>query len=206
MDSTPILTPLQQEKRQRLLEAARELFTEQGYQGTSLNQVIARCGGSKQTIYSYFGDKEGLFKAVITDLTSKVDASFELEALENHPAALRDFARNYLRQLTSPELNKVFRLILSEASRQPELAHYFWANGPMPTQRKIAAYLQQLQQQGYLQIEDVGLAAEQFLASIRGHIKLQALCGSPPPSTGEILRRADSAVSMFLKAHAVDQA
>ena len=53
-------------KRASILEAAKQLFLEQGYQGVSLDQIAATAGVSKLTVYSHFGDKETLFAAAIT--------------------------------------------------------------------------------------------------------------------------------------------
>ncbi|WP_176026829.1 TetR/AcrR family transcriptional regulator, partial [Brucella intermedia] len=50
-------------RRKTILRAAAELFFEQGYATTSIDAIIERTGGSKRTIYSEFGSKEGLFLA-----------------------------------------------------------------------------------------------------------------------------------------------
>nr|WP_240775447.1 TetR/AcrR family transcriptional regulator [Photobacterium damselae] len=47
------------EKKKKIIEVATELFIEHGYKDTSLDQIVAVCGGSKQTLYRYFGNKEG---------------------------------------------------------------------------------------------------------------------------------------------------
>ena len=54
-----------EKKRTRIIEVATELFIEQGYKDTSLDQIVAICGGSKQTLYRYFSNKEGLFVEVL---------------------------------------------------------------------------------------------------------------------------------------------
>ncbi len=52
-------------KRASILEAAKRLFLEQGYQGVSMDQIATAAGVSKLTVYSHFGDKETLFSDAI---------------------------------------------------------------------------------------------------------------------------------------------
>ena len=54
-------------RREALLQAAAEVFFEQGYVATSIDAIIERAGGSKRNIYSEFGSKEGLFAAIVTN-------------------------------------------------------------------------------------------------------------------------------------------
>jgi AcrR family transcriptional regulator len=56
-------------KRQQIVEGAISIFLQHGYEGTGMNQVADAAGVTKQTIYSHFGDKEGLFIAIIQELT-----------------------------------------------------------------------------------------------------------------------------------------
>jgi AcrR family transcriptional regulator len=58
-------------RRNAILEQAVELFQEKGYERTSMNELVRRCGGSKQPIYSYFASKEALFMAVIKDVATR---------------------------------------------------------------------------------------------------------------------------------------
>ncbi len=62
----------QVEKREGILAAATEMFLEEGYAGVSVDGIIARIGGSKRTLYAYFGDKDGLFAAIIARLCDEI--------------------------------------------------------------------------------------------------------------------------------------
>nr|WP_280043235.1 helix-turn-helix domain-containing protein [Pseudomonas sp. Hg5Tf]MDH2561210.1 helix-turn-helix domain containing protein [Pseudomonas sp. Hg5Tf] len=64
--------PRQVEKRQNILMAATEMFLEEGYAGVSVDAIIARIGGSKRTLYAYFGGKEGLFAAIVAQLCEDI--------------------------------------------------------------------------------------------------------------------------------------
>ena len=56
-----------EERRQAIIEVAREAFTAQGFENTSMAEIASRVGGSKATLYNYFSSKEELFAAVIDE-------------------------------------------------------------------------------------------------------------------------------------------
>lgn len=53
-------------RREAILAAAKQVFQDMGYDGASMDEVAARFGGSKATVYRYFGSKEALFKELIS--------------------------------------------------------------------------------------------------------------------------------------------
>ena len=59
--------PSQDDRRAAILEAAAQVFFEQGYAATSIDAIIERIGGSKRNIYSEFGNKEGLFTTLVSE-------------------------------------------------------------------------------------------------------------------------------------------
>src|SRR5690554_5879039 len=70
-------SPRNEEKAQRILDASLAVFVAQGYVGTSTDQIAAAASVSKQTIYKYFSDKEGLFTALITNVGDRIHNPFE---------------------------------------------------------------------------------------------------------------------------------
>ena len=56
-----------EERRRAIIEVARQVFTELGFETTSMSQIAARVGGSKATLYNYFSSKDELFAAVIEE-------------------------------------------------------------------------------------------------------------------------------------------
>jgi AcrR family transcriptional regulator len=58
--------PRSTKKRRAIVEAARALFLRKGYVATSMDEIAADAGVSKQTVYSHFADKEGLFTQIVT--------------------------------------------------------------------------------------------------------------------------------------------
>jgi AcrR family transcriptional regulator len=81
------------ERRQQLLEVARELFAQKGYEATSIEEVAARADVSKPVVYEHFGGKEGLY-AVVVDREMRVLLERFESALSSggHPRALLERA------------------------------------------------------------------------------------------------------------------
>ena len=62
-------------KREQILAVASELFLELGYNRVSVNAIVRKAGGTKTNIYTYFGGKEGLFRAIIESLSKEISQS-----------------------------------------------------------------------------------------------------------------------------------
>ena len=65
--SEPVLKDRRDQRREAILEVAREVFTEEGYAAASMSTIAARLGGSKGTLYNYFKSKEELFGAYVRE-------------------------------------------------------------------------------------------------------------------------------------------
>lgn len=114
-----------------LLAAALDLFVERGFAATKLDDVAARAGVSKGTLYLYFASKEELFKAVIQQGILPVLAQGE-EMLAQHQGDARtlmqDLMRRWWELIGSTPLAGVPKLMISEAGNFPEVARYYHEN------------------------------------------------------------------------------
>lgn len=72
-----------QARRRALLQGAAKLFKDKGYQATSLSDLIKEAGGSRASLYDYFGGKEGLLRAMLEEHTERI--LFDLSALKPDP-------------------------------------------------------------------------------------------------------------------------
>jgi AcrR family transcriptional regulator len=121
------------EKREQILQGAMQVFLNQGYASTSMDQVAAAAGVSKQTIYSHFHDKEGLFTALIERVTiQRIQRELRLENLYGEPelcgkpdVLLHRLAAAFLDKLGNQEYLNLLRLIIAESVRFPELAQLY---------------------------------------------------------------------------------
>lgn len=128
------IEPRQRRKEARpaeLLSAALELFVERGFAATKLDDVAAKAGVSKGTLYLYFDNKEALFKAVIQQGILPV-----LDEGEEMLAEFQGDARSLLQAMLlrwwelvgSTELGGILKLMISEAGNFPEVGHYYHEN------------------------------------------------------------------------------
>lgn len=195
------MRPSTKAKQEKLLDAAADLFFELGYEGTSLDRLIERCGGSKQTLYRYFGDKRGLLKAVVSRFTERIWPMFELP-LEG-PASLRsqlvDFACNYRTMICSPGLIRLFRLVISRANQDPELVSFFLDRTARYSQQSLAEYLTLMTRSGRITLSSPELASDQFLGAIRGRGFIEALLVGYTEDESLCRRQAEYAVDWLLR-------
>jgi AcrR family transcriptional regulator len=111
-----------------ILTAALDVFGERGFAATRLDDIAARAGVSKGTLYLYFDNKEALFKAAIeATMTPAIEAAEELAADTGRPASelLREFVLGWWDQVGSTPLGALPKLLVAEGSNFPELARWF---------------------------------------------------------------------------------
>ena len=121
-----------EELRDAILAAASEVFFEAGYQGASIEAVIERVGGSKRAIYSHFGGKKELFAALVTEASNRALAALSPEEVVGHDleSTLLAFGRRVIDAVMSPTTLALYRAIVAEGVRFPDLAHIFFERGP----------------------------------------------------------------------------
>lgn len=131
-------------KGEQILEGAMQVFLLQGYAGTSMDRVAEVAGVSKNTIYNHFRDKEGLFTALIEQITTTrfqiVFGSIDLKA---EPAVvLRQLAEKlFSTVLPDREYISFLRLLIAESERFPHLAQLFISNLPKKVLGMLSEYL-----------------------------------------------------------------
>lgn len=111
-----------------LMAAALELFVEKGFVGTRLEDVAARAGVSKGTLYLYFDSKDALFKAVVQEgIVPVLEAGAGLiDSFEGSSAdLLHTLVRVWWQKIGNTHLGGIPKLIISEAGNFPELATYY---------------------------------------------------------------------------------
>lgn len=188
-------------RRQAILRAAAQLFFEQGYATTSIDAIIERTGGSKRTIYSEFGNKEGLFLALVADSADRAISALSLDydTQSDLPNTLTIFGTRLLAVYMSPSVLGIYRIIITEAGRIPDLARLFYERGPGRTTVHLAKVLQAAADRKEIRIGDPLLVAGHFVGMIRDNLHLQVVLGlRPPPTEGEAQATVASAVTLFL--------
>lgn len=194
--------PRRANRRRAMMDAAAELFMEKGYSATSLEDVVKRSGGSLKTLYDLFSNKHGLLRAIIEERCDEIHANIESAMLQDKPLreALRLMAECLFNGLSNLDSMALFRVIIAEIPRAPEIGQLFFAAGPDTGQRKVAGYLQALHDKGLLAVDDADYAAAMFGPIVFGPYLLQLLCGVPLQlSEAEKSRHLDRAVDAFMK-------
>ena len=188
-------------RRAAILEAAAQVFFEQGYAATSIDAIIERIGGSKRNIYSEFGSKEGVFTALVSESADAALAALSVERFDgrNLSEVLLEFGRRLLAIYMSPALIGVYRSIMTEALRFPELAKAFYDKGPGRASDRLADVLEEAKAGGEIQLDDCHSAADHFVGMLRDNLHLRVILGlRPPPSPAEAEAAVASAVNTFL--------
>jgi AcrR family transcriptional regulator len=184
--------PSRDQRRENIINVAREVFFEQGYTAASMSSIAARLGGSKGTLYNYFKSKEELFEAQVRDMCGEAaDRILEAtgEGEEGEPVeTLTRLGEQYLQHLFSQQTVKLFRILVAEAQRSPELARIFYEVGPARGRKGLETYLDKAKSQGLLEVPDCALASEQFLTLCKGSTHLQFLLNLIPPLNVEEIR------------------
>ena len=163
-------TPRGEARRSALLEAARDVFLEQGYEGASIEEIVRRVGGSKASLYAYFGSKQGLFWEVAGDATEQFLAELALptQADAELEKTLNTIGMRFLRGFLDPAGCRMFRTLIAESQRFPELAQRFFERGPQRVRQALGNYLRLQQDAGRLDCADPEMAASQFLELVKG--------------------------------------
>jgi AcrR family transcriptional regulator len=189
------------ELRAAILEAAAEVFFEQGYEGASIEAVIERVGGSKRAIYSHFGGKKELFAAIVTDTSSRALAALSPAEISgrNLEDTLLSFGRRLLEILMTPATLSLYRTIVAEGVRFPELSQVFFEGGPGRAAARLAAVLEEFRERGEIDMKDTTRAAEHFIGMLRDDLHLKTVLGlRPPAGPAEIEASAQQATRIFL--------
>jgi AcrR family transcriptional regulator len=190
-------------RRAQILDGATAVFLEYGYAGATIDLVVARIGASKATIYSFFGGKEGLFSALIEERTEHVLAGFkdiEITTVDVRNG-LAHLARQYMDVVMSPDAVELYRLILAEGPRFPELVKSFYRIGPDRVTARVASDLRLWTQQGRISADDPDRIAAQFLDTVRGELHLRVMAGLRPNDLAKAIKgNIDHAVRTFWRA------
>jgi TetR/AcrR family transcriptional repressor of mexJK operon len=194
-----------EDKRLRILAAAREVFVQHGFQAASMDLVAAAAGVSKVTIYSKFGSKHELFSAIVDDICEQILAMEMIvpEAVESTYEGLAELAVCYASVLFDPEVLALARLAIGENHNQKYIGRLYYQAGPARARAGLADLLRAMSDSGDLAIDDPELAADQFVALLQPRRYYALLDPAASPPAEEIERIARAGVEVFLSYYAM---
>lgn len=155
------------ERPQELLAAALDLFVDKGFAATRLNDVAARAGVSKGTLYLYFTNKEDLFKAVVRENLLPVldEAEALVDTCSGHSAdLLRDIMLGWWQRIGDTKLSGITKLMMAESGNFPELAQFYHQEMIVPGNAMIARILERGMARGEFRQIDAHLTTQAIIA------------------------------------------
>jgi TetR/AcrR family transcriptional repressor of mexJK operon len=197
-DNGRLLSPL---KRAQIIQAGKAVFLAQGFGAASVDDIAARAGVSKMTVYRHFRSKELLFAGVIDALCGQIIMGDGLERLLVLPpkVALPRFARKVMDIIHVPETVELHRIVVAECRRFPKLGALFYRSGPEACIDMLEEYLKRHGQAVRRRHSSPRRLAEEFLDLVRGYPHLRALLGvGKSPTRGEMRSRIECAVRHVL--------
>ena len=187
-------------KRRQILDGARKVFMDLGFDGASMNEIARSAGVSKGTLYVYFTDKNRLFEAIVeAEALEQGKAVFNFDPGRDAETTLREFGTAYIELLCRPGGGSSIRTVMAIAERMPEVGRRFYENVLDKTINRLADYLQAHVGRNDLAIAECQLAAAQFLQLCQATLFLPFVFqAAPAPSPERIAQVVESATQMFL--------
>ncbi len=190
------------ERRNEILDVALGVLAERGYRDASMREIARRAHASKETLYSWFGDKSGLFEQLISwqaeRLGEALAGSLEPKG-HDVKVVLRAFAVELLRLLLGERSVIINRVAISEIPADPAFAKILTSRGRGSVVPKLEGYLDDQRARGRLRFQDAGYAAEVLVNLVVGDQQVRRLLGSlPEPGPDQIEDRAEQAVDAYL--------
>jgi AcrR family transcriptional regulator len=192
-------------KRRQILDGARKLFLDLGFDAASMGEIARASGVSKGTLYVYFADKNHLFEAIVEqEMLKQGKAAFDFDPQRDIATTLNEFGRAYIGLQCRPGGGSAIRTVMAIAERMPEVGRRFYQKVLQHNINRLAAYLEARVKQGELRIDDCALAASQFMMACQASLFLPFVFqAAPAPSPERIAQVVASATRMFLAAYAV---
>jgi AcrR family transcriptional regulator len=151
-------------KRRQILDGARKVFMDLGFDGASMGEIARAAGVSKGTLYVYFADKCGLFETIVEEeKIAQSKSAFNFDPDRDVDTTLPEFGRAYISVLCRPGGGSAIRTVMAIAERMPEVGSRFYTNVIAMTVDRFATYLEARARLGELVIDDYQLAAWQFM-------------------------------------------
>jgi TetR/AcrR family transcriptional repressor of mexJK operon len=187
-------------RRERIVRLAAPLFLKNGYDNVSIDDIIAVVGGSKATIYTWFGGKEGLFEAVVRQECQDVTMAIHVDTAGSLDAQLTEIGHSFLAMVLSPPILEFHRLMVSIGRKFPEIGRLFYETAPASAYNIVATWIAKQQKEGCIGAEDPYRLAVLFLDMLIGEHQLSRLTSMPRAARRDkIDETVRLAVQVFLR-------
>ncbi|WFU74536.1 TetR/AcrR family transcriptional regulator [Bradyrhizobium sp. CB2312] len=190
-------------KRRQILDGARKVFMDLGFDGASMGEIARAAQVSKGTLYVYFADKCALFEAILEqEALQHGQVVFNFDPARDAETTLKDFGRAYIHLLCRPGGGSAIRTVMAIAERMPDVGRRYYVRVLDKTINRLSDYLKAHVASGDLRIDDCDLAASQFMELCKASLFLPFVFqAAPAPSEARMTEVVDSATRMFLAAY-----
>ncbi|KIC38576.1 hypothetical protein RA27_19250 [Ruegeria sp. ANG-R] len=180
-------------KRLSILNAARDEFLSAGYEAANMDRIASLAEVTKQTVYRYFPSKIELFEATIRFLGQSSHADFlrNLEHPDTHEA-LVGFAQGFIRWHIEDEPLHIFRLLVAESAKSPEIVETFFLAAPDETHAALSSFLKD--RLSATNPDEAMLIFFSVLSAFRDDV----LFGRGKPDDQQVVRLAETATQLLL--------
>ncbi len=203
-EEVPLTGSGREAKREAILEAARTVFLEVGFGAASMDSIATVAKVSKQTVYNHFGSKEELFAAMIRSFVEQKIRVFSKVAEGGKPAeTLSAIAHQFLDPDNAGPRLALYRILMGEAPRFPELGDIYYDAGPAVVRKFLTDYLAEQDARGTLKVENPKFAAELFYGMLNGCQYKAQLGIERMPDKRTVDAYVDYAVGVMMRAFAV---
>lgn len=188
-------------KFDQVIEGARRVFMTDGFEGASVDDIARAARVSKATLYSYVPDKRLLFLEVAKQecLRQADHAVMQFKAEGTVGDALFNAATTMVAFFMSDLGRQTYRIAVAESERFPEIGRAFYDAGPTIARDALTEFLHKRTKSGELKIDDVELAANQFIELCKAGHHIEAVMGIRRNHTqDEIAKVIHGAVEMFM--------
>ena len=177
MGGTSAPSRLRPDKRRAILDAAARIFMRDGFGLAGVDDIVAESGVSKRTLYAHFESKEALFEAIVQELCDALMTPLrDADIGQRDPRdALIDLGRTFLDVILAPQGVNLYRMVIAEAPRFPELGRIFFEAGHEPAARLLSDYISAKAVEGAFRDIDSRKAAEGFFQLLCGFMHERAL-------------------------------
>ena len=193
-------------KRQAQIEAAAyAVLEDKGYAGTSMLAIARKARASNETLYNWYGDKTGLFRALVQRNAAEVTALLSDRIADGDDAAatLARVGPVLLGLVTSDRAVALNRAAAADPGG--DLGRTIAAEGRNAVAPLIGAVLEKGRARGELAFDDTGAALETYLGLLIGDLQIRRVVGRMPAPDADAMRaRSDRALSQFLALYAPD--
>lgn len=193
-------------KRRQIVDGARAVFLAKGFDAASMMDIAKAAGVSKGTLYVYFKDKDELFDAIVQcECTLQAEGVFDFDHIDHDVEnVLLRHGKAFVSTFADPSRMSSLRAVIAVAERMPDIGRKVYETGPAVGIAKVAGYLRAQVKAGVLAIDDVEVAAAQFIETCHATMFKPVLFNfGPPPTPERIDHVVGIAVRTFLAAYRV---